>query len=191
MGCTTGCLLSTAAVAPSRFCWTATVAPSRFCWTATGAPLRFCWTATAWQQAHQDFQWHIGDTALPQSFEALLRHVDARAGAGAGAVPLSRLFRSRRRFPCTPRVREFLRQVRVLESERALLYKALENVNNARYSCRARLGRCSATFDEFLGVQGKPGNLRRVIEGAIRLAEVELDKLGFAFAVEMQSRRCG
>ena len=172
-----------------------------------GCPLAFaasrlCWTAAAWQAAHQDFQWRQGDLPLANSFQSLLMHVDIRAVAGA--VSLERLFMWQSRLPCTVRVREFVRQVRVLEAERALLYKTLANVENMRYHSRRALYLCVNTKIDLCKSCGSADTtslcnilrqcldkahfdkVRQVIEGAICLAEVELGKLGFAFAVAMQ-----
>jgi len=191
MGCCVGCYL---AVAPTAAVPTVQV-------VVAASSLR--WTAAAWRAAHQDFQWRQGDLPLPNSFQSLLRHVDMRAVAGS--VPLTRLFMWHSQLPCTLRVREFVRQVRVLEAERALLYKTLATVENMRYHSKKVLDLCASAdvcavcvsadthglciFIRQCLDNGRFDKAHRVIEGAISLAEVELGKLGFAFAVAMQSRK--
>ena len=59
--------------------------------------------------------------------------------AARKAGKLARLFLWQSRLPCTVRVREFVRQVRVLEAERALLYKTLATLENMCYHSRKAL----------------------------------------------------
>ena len=146
----------------------------------------FRWTPAAWQAAHEHFQWRPSGPGTPASFEDLLRHVDRHAStSGAPRSCGGGALHARWQVRCTDRAREYARQVGVLEEDRARLCLTLLVLCKLRDrrgadNKRQRLSGMVQRIDAVCGV----------VEAALLTSELEMLKLGFAFAVAAHLNMC-
>ena len=160
------------------------------------------WTEEAWRSACETFAWRLDckrhALGFPASFEDLLRHVDAQIEAGAVphvSASCVRVLHWQWKLQRTGRIREFARQVRVLERDRARLCNTMDTLLELHASRGTDVASASAgrTVPAAWRLHSFTKHFRTVcaaVEGAVAVTELHMQRLGFAFAVDAFAARC-